>query len=117
MIKTRNQKIGKQSARNCQEDETQVFDLQRMMEGFLLEQNCRGNSKATVKYYEGNILRFINYLGEQGIEVDTSSITKQKIQRYILYLKSSKKWAKTDHSRRFRQMESPRTPQVKICRQ
>ena len=64
-IKSTNQKTRKLKGRNCYEDEVEVFDLQRMMEGFLLEQNCRGNSKAIIKYYEGNILRFISYLEEK----------------------------------------------------
>ncbi len=106
MIKKRNQKTRKQSGRYYQEDEIQVFELQRMMEGFLLEQNCKGNSQATVKYYEVNIIRFIGYLEEQGIDTDTSSITKQQIQRYILYLKSSKKWSKTDHIESSEQLTS-----------
>jgi hypothetical protein len=38
------------------------FDLKRMQDGFILEQSCRGNSAETVKYYEGNIRRFIEYL-------------------------------------------------------
>jgi hypothetical protein len=28
------------------------FDLQKMKDGFLLEQKCRGNSEETVKYYD-----------------------------------------------------------------
>ncbi len=77
-----------------------------MMEGFLLEQNCRGNSKATVKYYEGNILRFISYLEEQKIGTDTSSITKEQIQKYILYLKNTKKWVKTEKIKSTEQIAS-----------
>jgi len=35
----------------------EFFDLQKMKDGFLLEQKCRGDSGETVKYYEGNIYR------------------------------------------------------------
>jgi integrase/recombinase XerC/integrase/recombinase XerD len=106
MVKVRNQKTRKHSRRNYEEEEIQVFDLQNMIEGFLLEQNCKGNSQATVKYYEGNIIRFDSYLEEQGLDTNTSSITKQQIQKYILYLKSSKKWAKTDHIESSEQLTS-----------
>ena len=106
MIKSTNQKTRKLKGRNYYEDEVEVFDLQRMMEGFLLEQNCRGNSKATVKYYEGNILRFISYLEEQKVDTDTSSITKEQIQKYIVYLKNTKKWVKTENIKSNEQIAS-----------
>ncbi len=97
MIKSTNQKTRKIKVESDLEVKIKEFDLQRMMEGFILEQNCRGNSKATVKYYEGNILRFISYLDEQKIASDTSSITKLVIQKYILHLKTSKKWVNSEH--------------------
>lgn len=74
----------------------EFFDLQKMKDGFLLEQKCRGNSVETVKYYEGNISRFIRYLEEFKIDTDTSAITKDEIKRYIVYLKGTKKWEKTE---------------------
>lgn len=80
-----------------QDYEIELFDLQTMKEGFLFEQDCRGNSRATIQYYDGNITRFIAYLEEQGLVTDTSSISKQQIQKYILYLRNTKKWAKTAH--------------------
>jgi|BioPla2DNA2_1021312.scaffolds.fasta_scaffold13824_1 site-specific recombinase XerD len=80
-----------------QDYEIEVFDLQTMKEGFLFEQDCRGNSRATIQYYEGNITRFIAYLEEQDLPTDTSSISKEQIQKYILYLRNTKKWAKTAH--------------------
>ena len=80
-----------------QDYEIELFDLQTMKEGFLFEQDCRGNSRATIQYYDGNITRFIAYLEEQGLDIDTSSISKEQIQKYILYLRNTKKWAKTAH--------------------
>lgn len=97
MIKTRNQNAKARGGRDYQENEVQVFSLEKMKDGFLLEQSCRGNSNATVEYYKGNIYRFVTYLEEQGLATDTSSITKEQIKKHILYLKSAKKWAKTEH--------------------
>ena len=72
-----------------------VYGLEKMKDGFVFEQSCRGNSTATVEYYKGNIDRFVSYLEEQGLDKDTSSITKEQIKKYILYLKNAKKWSKT----------------------
>jgi len=97
MIKTRSQTTKRQDTRMYQDEEFEVFDLEKMKEGFILEQSCRGNSKATVEYYKGNITRFISYIEEQDLNTDTSSITKEQIKKYILYLKNSKKWVKTEY--------------------
>ncbi|NLL06051.1 MAG: hypothetical protein GX270_09785 [Clostridiaceae bacterium] len=97
MIKSTNQNKRKLKGETDLEVKIKVFDLQKMMEGFILEQNCRGNSKATVEYYEGNISRFISYLDEQRIASDTSSICKLEIQKYILHLKTTKRWSNSEY--------------------
>ncbi|MDT3700186.1 MAG: tyrosine-type recombinase/integrase [Thermincola sp.] len=73
------------------------YDLDKMMDGFLLEQSCRGNSPATMVFYKENITKFIEYFEDQELELSTASITKEEIKKYILHLKSSKKWTKADH--------------------
>ncbi len=94
----RKSSIAKKLGRKLYQDyEIELFDLQTMKEGFLFEQDCRGNSRATIQYYDGNITRFIAYLEEQGLATDTSSISKEQIQKYILNLRNAKKWAKTAH--------------------
>ena len=94
----RKSSIARKLGRKLYQDyEIELFDLQTMKEGFLFEQDCRGNSRATIQYYDGNITRFIAYLEEQGLDTDTSSISKEQIQKYILYLRNTKKWAKTAH--------------------
>ena len=80
-----------------QKKKINTFGLLEMMEGFLLEQNCRGNSVATITFYDDNIKKFINFLEAQGFALDTSSLTKVIIQKYILFLKTSKKWASLKH--------------------
>lgn len=68
------------------------YSLQKMKDGFLLEQSCRGNSKATIHYYQSNIERFLAYLEETETETDTSSISKEQLRKYIQYLKNAHKW-------------------------
>ncbi len=97
MNKSRNQNNTEKDLMDRGKDAIHLFSLEKMKDGFLLEQSCRGNSKATEEYYKGNIDRFVSYLEEQGLDTDTSSITKEQIKKYILYLKTARKWAKTQH--------------------
>lgn len=68
-----------------------------LLESFLLEQKCRGNSDQTVKYYEHGIKKFIAFLEINGYEGDVSCINNDIIRSYILYLKNVKKWESSNH--------------------
>ena len=61
-----------------------------------MDQSCRGNSEATIAYYKGNINRFLEYLNDQGLDTNTASVSKDQLKKYILYLKTMKKWRKNE---------------------
>lgn len=68
-----------------------------MLESFLIDQQCRGNSEKTIKYYEIGVKRFITFVSENYNSDELSLLNLDIIRSYMLYLKTCKKWERNDN--------------------
>lgn len=69
--------------------------LETLLQSFLLNQRCKGNSEKTVSWYSENIKRFLNYLKTQEQKPILSNLTLETLMNYLLFLQKKEKWS--DH--------------------
>jgi len=71
--------------------------VSKLLQSFILDQRCRGNSIKTVKFYEHGVNKFIRFLEQNYGNDDIEYLTLDTIRTYILELKSCKKWDSSKH--------------------
>ncbi len=86
-VRNKTEQQGTQQTKNVKR-----ISLQSLKDAFLVEQACRNNSRKTITYYNENISRFVDHCATIGIE-EPVDLNKSAVQKYILFLRESKKWA------------------------
>jgi len=88
MAKTTTQRTDSQKSKGSRNQP----NLRKLLQTFLVDQKCNGNSKKTISYYDFNVNNFLNWLEKEYESLDIEIATLEQVKLYIIHLKNSTKY-------------------------